>query len=80
MPYERLSELPDSVKNNLPKHGQEIYKEAYNSAWDEYKNPRVRQDNSSREETAHKVAWSAVKKKYKKEGEKWVAKEKVKKK
>lgn len=79
MPYEKLSELPDPVKNNLPKHAQEIYKEAYNSAWDEYKSPTERRDNSSREETAHKVAWSAVKKKYIKEGEKWVPKEKVKK-
>lgn len=79
MPYDKLSELPDSVKNNLPKHGQEIYKEAYNSAWDEYENPKERRDNASREETAHKVAWSAVKKKFRKEGEKWVPKEKVKK-
>lgn len=79
MPYDKLSDLPDSVKNSLPKHGQEIYKEAYNSAWDEYSNPKERRDKASREETAHKVAWSAVKKKYKKEGEKWVTKEKVKK-
>ncbi len=77
MPYDKLSELPDSVKNNLPKHGQEIYKEAYNSAWDEYKNPKERRDNASREETAHKVAWSAVKKKFRKQGEKWVPKEKI---
>jgi cation transport regulator ChaB len=27
MPYGKVSELPDSVKNNLPKHAQEIYKE-----------------------------------------------------
>jgi cation transport regulator len=32
MPYDNLSDLPDSVRNNLPKHAQEIYKEAYNSA------------------------------------------------
>jgi len=74
MPYDKLSELPDSVKNSLPKHAQEIYKEAYNNAWDEYSDPEDRRDNSSREETAHKVAWSAVKKSYKKKGEKWVKK------
>jgi cation transport regulator len=79
MPYDKLSELPDSVKNSLPKHAQEIYKEAYNSAWEEYADPKERRDNASREETAHKVAWSAVKKKFRKEGEKWVPKEKVKK-
>jgi cation transport regulator len=32
MPYDNLTDLPDSVKNNLPKHAQEIYKEAFNSA------------------------------------------------
>lgn len=26
MPYENLTELPDSVRNNLPKHAQEIYR------------------------------------------------------
>lgn len=75
MPYDQLSDLPDSVKNNLPKHAQEIYKEAYNSAWEEYKDPSERRGNSSREETAHRVAWSAVKQEYKKEDDKWVKKE-----
>jgi len=36
VPYGRISELPDSVKNNLPKHAQEIYKEAFNSAEEQY--------------------------------------------
>ena len=66
MPYDKISELPDSVRDNLPKHAQEIYMEAFNSAWDEYADPDERRGNTSREETAHKVAWSAVKKKYKK--------------
>ncbi|MEX2594045.1 MAG: ChaB family protein [Anditalea sp.] len=66
MPYDKISELPDQVKNVLPHHGQEIYQEAYNNAWDEYKKPSDRKGDSTREETAHKVAWSAVKKKYKK--------------
>ena len=66
MPYDKLSELPDSVKDNLPKHAQEIYKEAYNSAWDEYKHKEDRRGDASREETARKVAWSAVKQSYEK--------------
>lgn len=66
MPYDKISDLPDSVKDNLPKHAQEIYKEAYNSAWDQYDEPEERRGDASREETAHKVAWSAVKKKYEK--------------
>ncbi len=35
MPYDTLSELPDSVKSSLPEHGQEIYQSAYSDAWDE---------------------------------------------
>lgn len=66
MPYDKLSELPDSVRDNLPKHAQEIYKEAYNSAWDQYDEPEERRGDASREETAHKVAWSAVKEEYEK--------------
>ncbi|MAT42414.1 MAG: cation transport regulator ChaB [Anaerolineaceae bacterium] len=67
MPYKTLSDLPESVKNNLPKHAQEIYRSAYNSAWEEYKSADKRKDGSSREETANKVAWSAVKNVYEKD-------------
>lgn len=75
MPYKTLSQLPDSVKNNLPKHAQEIYKSAFNHAWDEYKHPKDRMDTSTREKTSHRVAWAAVKRDYKKnEQGKWIAK------
>ncbi len=66
MPYNSVKELPESVRDNLPQHAQEIYKEAYNSAWDQYDKPKERRGDASREETAHKVAWSAVKKTYEK--------------
>ncbi len=73
MPYDKLKELPENVKNVLPKHAKEIYQAAYNSAWDQYKKAEDRRDDSSREETAHKVGWSAVKQKYKKdEDDNWV--------
>ncbi len=62
MPYKNTKELPDNVQNVLPDHAQEIYKEAYNSAYEEYDTPEERHGDSSREETAHRVAWSAVKK------------------
>ncbi|RCS30496.1 cation transport regulator [Rhodanobacter denitrificans] len=64
MPYSSISELPDAVRSHVPKHGQEIYKEAFNSAWDEYADKDERRGSESREEAAHKVAWAAVKKKY----------------
>jgi cation transport regulator len=67
MPYDSLKELPDSVRNNLPRHAQEIYKEAFNSAWDQYADPDQRRGDASREETAHRVAWNAVKQEYEKE-------------
>jgi cation transport regulator len=66
MPYRRNSELPKGVKDNLTKHAQDIYREAYNSAWDQYDTPEERRGDASREETAHRVAWAAVKKQYKK--------------
>lgn len=74
MPYDSISELPESVKNNLPKKAQEIYMEAFNSAWDQYDRPEERRGDATREETAHKVAWTAVKQKYEKKGDEWVAK------
>lgn len=61
IPYDSVNELPDSVQNVLPKHAQDIYKEAYNSAYEQYENPSKRQGDESREEAAHKVAWGAVK-------------------
>jgi len=66
MPYSSTNELPESVQSVLPAHAQDIYKEAFNSAYDEYKDSSERRDDASREETAHKVAWSAVKKSYEK--------------
>lgn len=75
MPYKQIQELPDAVKEALPKHAQEIYKEAYNNAWDYYADPKNRRVDASREETAHRVAWAAVKEVYEKENDHWVKKE-----
>lgn len=66
MPYNKIGELPESVRKHLPKRAQEIFKEAFNHAWEEYADPENRRGDSSREETAYRVAWSAVKKEYEK--------------
>jgi cation transport regulator len=58
MPYRELQDLPRGVRDNLPRHAQEIYRAAFNSAWDEYGHD---------EERSHRVAWAAVKKKYEKD-------------
>ncbi len=71
MPYQTDRELPDSVKDTLPAHAQDIYREAFDSAWDEYSDPSKRRGTESREEVAHKVAWAAVKKSYEKVGDEW---------
>jgi cation transport regulator len=75
MPYSHNRELPESVRDNLPTHAQDIYREAFNSAFGQYDTPDERQGGTTREETAHKVAWSAVKNSYEKnENGEWVAK------
>jgi len=66
MPYRKITDLPEPVQKNLPKHAQEIYLETFNNAWKQYKGDEV---------ISHKVAWSAVKKEYVKNEEgKWVRK------
>ena len=77
MPYKRLSDLPDAVRDNLSAHAQEIYRAAFNSAWEQYDQPDERRDSRSREETAHAVAWSAVEQKYKQDQRtnRWVEKD-----
>ena len=67
MPYDALSELPDGVRK-LPKHAQEIYMSAFNAAFKQYEGD---------EGKSHGTAWAAVKMKFKKVGDKWVAKEAI---
>lgn len=66
LPYDQITQLPKGVRNNLPKHAQEIYKEAFNSAEEQYEE----------ESRAHRVAWGAVEQKYEKnDNGNWVRKE-----
>lgn len=55
MPYARTSDLPNRVKEHLPDHAQEIFREAFNQAYEPYHHDEVR---------AFRVAWSAVETKY----------------
>lgn len=76
MPYNKNSDLPEPVQKHLPDHAQDIYREAFNSAWEQYDEPHERREGRSQEETAHAVAWSAVEKVYEKdENGRWVKKE-----
>jgi cation transport regulator len=65
MPYATIDDLPPGVRNNLPEHAQEIFLAAFNNAWDEYGGDEAR---------AFRVAWAAVKQRYRKRGDRWVAK------
>lgn len=70
-------ELSDATKkriDQLPEHAQHIFEKAHASALKEYENPKKRRGGSQEgvEEVAHKVAWAAVKKNYKKKGDEWV--------
>jgi len=65
MPYANLQALPDWVKKQMPTGAQEIYKSAFNAALKTY---------NGDEGKAAATAITAVKTKYKKVGEKYVAK------
>jgi cation transport regulator len=71
VPYQSNDDLPEDVQDALPEHAQEIYREAFDSAWKAYDDAEDREGDSSREETAHAVAWSAVKEEYEKTDGKW---------
>ena len=65
--------------DSLPTHAQHIYKKTHASAIEQYQDPEKRRGGKrqSSEEVAHKAAWAAVKKKYTKNGDKWVKKSKA---
>ena len=63
MPYQDNDDLPPSVRNHLPSHAQDIYREAFNHAWARY---------GGDEATPHRIAWAAVKRSYRKAGDIWV--------
>ena len=66
MPYRVNHELPAAVRSHLPEHAQDIYREAFNHAFAEHVgDPR-------QEEASHRIAWGAVKRRYVKDGDRWV--------
>ena len=68
MPYKKREQLPDTVKKklrNVPK-AKDVYKEAFNNAYEHYADPKNRKTGNDREASAHAVAWSAVKEDYEK--------------
>lgn len=66
MPYKANYELPPAVRNHLPEHAQDIYREAFNHAY------AAHAGDVEREKRAHMIAWAAVKRSYVKDGELWL--------
>ena len=63
MPYATNDDLPPSVRDHLPAHAQDIFREAFNHAFSEH---------AGDEATAFRIAWGAVKRSYEKVGSEWV--------
>jgi len=73
----QLSSRTKKQIDSLPEHAQHIYKKAHSNALEQYQSAEKRRGGKkqSAEEVAHKTAWAAVKKEYKKKGNEWVQKE-----
>lgn len=69
MPYATNADLPASVRNHLPAHAQDIYREAFNHAF------AAHAGEADVEARAHRIAWAAVKRSYEKIGDEWMARE-----
>ena len=67
MPYRANADLPPSVRNHLPAHAQDIYREAFNHAF------AAHEGDPRQEEASHRIAWAAVKHSYVKIGGSWIA-------
>ena len=56
MPYTTNADLPTPLRKRLPSHAQDIYRAAFNDAYDRY--------GAAHEAIAHRIAWAAVKRRY----------------
>ncbi len=65
MPYQTIQDLPEALRTHLPVSAQEIFRRAYNGAWDSYvEGGGSRPANRSRQDVAHKAAWLEVRRKF----------------
>ncbi|GGG45455.1 cation transport regulator [Caldovatus sediminis] len=65
MPYASNADLPERLRRVLPEHAQDIYRAAFNNAW-------LARRGEGDEATLHRIAWGAVKRRYRKSGDRWV--------
>jgi cation transport regulator len=69
MPYRVNSDLSPAVRNHLPGHAQDIYREAFNHTF------AAHAGELDREKRALRIAWAAVKRSYVKAGDIWAPRE-----
>lgn len=69
MPYASNIDLPDNLRDILPAHAQDIFRAAFNHAWQDHRH------DPDREAIAHRIAWAAVKRRYRKQRDRWVEKD-----
>jgi cation transport regulator len=69
MPYASNIDLPDNLRDILPAHAQDIFRAAFNHAWQDHSH------DPDREAIAHRIAWAAVKRRYRKQRDRWVEKD-----
>ena len=68
MPYRHNKDLPADLRRLLPPHAQDIFRAAFNAAWERY----GADGHADRDEVAHRVAWAAVKHSYRKQDGAWL--------
>lgn len=56
MPYATNAQLPERIRKTLPRHAQDIFRAAFNNAYDRY--------GPGNEARLFRIAWGAVKKSY----------------
>jgi cation transport regulator len=67
MSYEELPDLPADLRDELPRHAQEIYQAAYNRVYETSMASGEEHDAQSIAEKAHKAALLAVEMEYRKD-------------
>ena len=67
MPYTTNDDLPAPIRRVLPEHAQDIFRAAFNHAWAAHGG-----SFAPDEATVHRIAWGAVKRRYRKLGGRWV--------
>jgi cation transport regulator len=58
MEYKKLEDLPDTLRESLPKEAQNIYIKAFKKAWDEYEEKQG--GDMDRESVAHRQGMKKV--------------------